>query len=47
MLADRDVGTTHGAARPTRPGPRGHGPATATGSSTASGPTPAQRGSTQ
>jgi len=47
MLADRDVGTTHGAASPTRPGPRGHGPATATGSSTASGPTPAQRGSTQ
>jgi hydroxymethylbilane synthase len=46
MLADRDV-STHGAASPTRPGPRGHGPATATGSSTASGPTPAQRGSTQ
>jgi hydroxymethylbilane synthase len=46
MLAAQ-AGGTHGAPRPASPDPQGHGPATATGSSPASGPTPAQRGSTQ
>ena len=38
---------THGAPGPTRHGPTGHGPTTATGASTADGPTTAQRGSRQ